>query len=127
MRMDNIEDLPYPVGSILTNPQMDVTRRYCRNDLDATHKFFNLSSKHIAIRQFYSNLEGINLINASETKIAKEVFGKYLSKDMGISYSALRKKRTDRHYLQIKDIIFPYIKFKHKQNQEVLNYFNNVT
>lgn len=125
MRMDNIEDLPYPVGSILTEDEMDVTRSYCRNDLDATHKFFNLSKKHIEIRQFYSDLEGINLINASETKIAKDVFGKYLSKDMGVSYKDLRKMRTERWYLPIKDIIFPYIKFKHKQNNEVLEYFKN--
>ncbi len=126
MRMHNIEDLPYAVGSILKESEMDVVRSYCRNDLDATHKFFMLSTKHIAIRQFYSNLEGLNLINASETKIAKEVFGKYLSKDMGVSYKNLRKMRTDRYRIPINDIIFPYISFKHKQNIEVLDYFKNV-
>lgn len=125
MRMDNIQDLPYKPGTYLTNEEMDVTLSYCRNDLDATHMFFTISEKHIKIREFYSNLEGINLMNASETKIAKDVFGKYLSQDMGITYKQLREKRTDRYYVPIKDIIFPYIQFKHKQNIEVLNYFNN--
>lgn len=125
MRMENIQDLPYKPGTYLNNEEMDVTLKYCRNDLDATHKFFLLSIKHIKIREFYSNLEGINLMNASETKIAKDVFGKYLSKDMGVSYKELRQMRTNRAYIPIKDIIFPYINFKHKQNIEVLEYFKN--
>ena len=125
MRMDNIQDLPYKPGTYLNDEEMDITVSYCRNDLDATHQFFLLSDKHIKIREFYSDLEGINLINASETKIAKEVFGKYLSKDMNISYKKLRELRTDRNYIPIRDIIFPYIKFEHKQNNAVLDYFNN--
>lgn len=125
MRMENIQDLPYKPGTYLNFDEMDVTIKYCRNDLDATHKFFLISEKHIKIREFYSNLEGINLMNSSETKIAKDVFGKYLSKEMGISYKELRKLRTERNYIPIKNIIFPYIKFNHKQNNEVLNYFKN--
>lgn len=126
MRMHNIEDLPYEVGSILDNKQKDVVISYCRNDINATEKFYHRSSKHIEIRKFYTKLEGINLINASETKIAKDVFGKYLSKDMNISYDKLKKMRTERSYINIKDIIFPYIKFKHKQNIKTLEYFNSV-
>jgi hypothetical protein len=126
MRMKNIEDLPYKPGSLLTLNQMEHTVNYCRNDLDATHQFFNASTKHIAIRQFYSNKESINLINASETKIAKDVFGKYLSKEMGVSYKKLRTLRTDRYTMSIKDLIFPYIKFNHSENNDMLEYFKNV-
>jgi hypothetical protein len=125
MRMDNIQDLPYKPGTILKEIEMDEIIMYCRNDLDATDEFFKLSNKHIKIREFYSNLEGINLINASETKIAKEVFGKYLSKDMGISYKDLKLKRTNRYHINIKDIIFPYIKFNDPINQRLLDFFND--
>lgn len=126
MRLPNVEDLPYKPGTILTFDEMDHIIKYCRNDLDATHDFFNLSSKHIAIRQFYTNKEDINLINASETKIAKDVFGKYLSKEMGISYKDLRKLRTERYNIDIKDIIFPYIKFEDEENIKLLEYFNSI-
>ena len=126
MRLPNVEDLPYKPGTILTYDEMDHIIKYCRNDLDATHDFFNLSSKHIAIRQFYTNKEDINLINASETKIAKDVFGKYLSKEMGISYKDLRKLRTERYNIYIKDIIFPYIKFEDEENIKLLEYFNSI-
>ena len=126
MRLPNVEDLPYKPGTILTYDEMDHIIKYCRNDLDATHDFFNLSGKHIAIRQFYTNKENINLINASETKIAKDVFGKYLSKEMEISYKELRKLRTERYHISIKDLIFPYIKFEDDENIKLLEYFNSI-
>jgi len=126
MRLKNVEDLPYTPGTILTHFEMDHIIEYCDNDVNATEQFYNLSSKQIEIRKFYTKLEGINLINASETKIAKEVFAKYLAKDMNIDIWNLKKLRTNRSHIQIKDLIFPYIKFNHKQNIEVLEYFKSI-
>lgn len=126
MRLENVEDLPYEPGTTLTSEQMDHIIEYCDNDINATEEFYNKSSKQIEIRQFYTKLEGINLINASETKIAKEIFAKYLSKDMNIDIWDLKKMRTKRSYIPIKDIIFPYIEFKHKQNIKMLDYFKSI-
>ena len=125
MRLPNVEDLPYKPGTILTYPQMDEIIAYCINDIDATHKFYDISSKHIDIRKFYSNLEGINLINASEIKMSKEIFGKYLSKEMKIDIKTLSKLRTERTEVLIRDIVFDYIKFNDPINQEILHKFNS--
>ena len=84
MRLPNVEDLPYKPGTILTFEQMDEIISYCKNDIDATEQFYKKSSKHIEIRKFYTNLEGINLMNASEIKMSKNIFGKYLSKEMKV-------------------------------------------
>jgi hypothetical protein len=126
MRSNDVRDLPYPVGSFLTEENMDEVISYCKHDVLETYKFYTKSLKHIEIREFYTKLEGINLINASETRMAKDIFGKYLSRDMGIEYNELRKLRTWRKSINISDIIFPYIEFKHKQNIEVLNYFKSI-
>ena len=124
MRLPNVEDLPYKPGTVLTFDQMDEIISYCKNDIEATEKFYNLSSKHIEIRKFYTQLEGINLINASEIKMSKEIFGKYLSKEMNIDIKTLSKLRTERSEVDIKDIIFDYLKFNDPLNQEVLEKFN---
>ena len=124
MRMKNIEDLPYKVGSILTSEQMDSIISYCNNDIIATEKFFFKSLKQIEIRQHYVQKEGLNVINASETKISKEIFGKYLSKELDISIKELKTLRTYRSKVEIKDVIFPYIKFNHKQNIKLLENLN---
>lgn len=125
MRLPNVEDLPYKPGTILTFDQMDEIISYCKNDIEATEKFYNLSSKHIEIRKFYTQLEGMNLINASEIKMSKEIFGKYLSKEMNIDIKTLSKLRTERSEIDIKDIIFDYLKFNDPLNQEVLEKFNS--
>jgi hypothetical protein len=127
MRLSNVEDLPYKPGTILTFDQMDEIIKYCKNDIEATEQFYNLSSKHIEIRKFYTNLENINLINASEIKMSKEIFGKYLSKEMNIDIKTLSKLRTERSQVNIKDIIFNYLKFNDPVNQEILNKFNSYT
>ena len=124
MRLPNVEDLPYKPGTILTFDQMDEIIAYCKNDIEATEKFYNLSSKHIEIRKFYTQLEGMNLINASEIKMSKEIFGKYLSKEMNIDIKTLSKLRTERSEIDIKDIVFDYLKFNDPLNQEVLEKFN---
>lgn len=125
MRLPNVEDLPYKPGTILTFDQMDEIISYCKNDIEATEKFYNLSSKHIEIRKFYTQLEGINLINASEIRMSKEIFGKYLSKKMDIDIKNLSKLRTERSEVDIKDIIFDYLHFNDPLNQEVLEKFNS--
>lgn len=123
MRMPNVADLPYKVGSILDDTAKEITIEYCRNDLNATHEFFNKSKKHIEIRQFYTKLEDINLINASEIKMSKEIFSKYLAKEMNISKQEVTKLRTYRSTFPVTDILFDYIKFEDEVNINTLETF----
>ena len=126
MRSENVEDLPYKPGTTLTTDEMDVVVKYCKNDIDETHKFYLKSLKHIQIRQFYSKHENLNLINASEIRMSKDIFGKYLAKEMKISVKDLNQMRTHRDIIPIKDIIFDYIKFNDPINQNTLDVFKNI-
>lgn len=124
IRWRNVQDLPYEPGCILTPAQMDETIAYCKNDVLATYQFFLKSLKHIELRQFYTQHENINLMNASEIKMSKEIFGKYLAEEMGISTSEVKKLRTPRKNVFISDIIFDYLKFNDPINQNTLKKFN---
>lgn len=125
MRMESIEDLPYPVGSILTEDQMDIVIEYCKHDVNATEKFLNKSLKHLTLRKDYTKLENEYMMNYSEIAISKAVFGKALSKEMGITEWELRQMRTKRTEVIIKDIIFDYLKFNDPINQKSLDIFNS--
>jgi hypothetical protein len=125
MRFPNVEDLPYAPGTILTSQQMDKIIDYCKNDIDATEQFYRKSIKHIEIRQFYTAHEELPLINASEIKMSKEIFGKYLAKEMGIPLKELTSMRTHRSRIDIKDIVFDYIKFNDAVNQSSLKSFKD--
>ena len=63
-------------------------------------------------------------MNESEIGMSKKIFGKYLSKEMGISIKELNQLRTNRSKVFIKDIIFDYIKFNDNVNKETLDRFN---
>lgn len=125
MRWSNLQELPYEVGCKLTSDQMDEVKLYCRNDINATEEFYKKSLKHISIRDFYTKQECINLMNASEIRMSKSIFGKYLAKEMGIDIKTLNSLRTDRTSVDIKDVVFDYIKFNDPENQKVLDFFNN--
>jgi len=125
MRMPNVADLPYKVGSILNDEEKDLTILYCRNDIIATQEFFNKSKKHIEIRQFYSDFEQLNLINASEIKMSKEIFSKYLAKEMGMSVKDIKALRTYRDTFPVTDILFDYIEFNDSVNKDTLRRFKS--
>lgn len=125
MRMDSIEDLPYPVGSTLTEIQMDEIIDYCKHDVDATEMFLNKSLKQLTLRKDYTRLENEYMMNYSEIAISKAIFGKALSKTMGISEWELRQMRTKRSEVIIADIIFDYLKFNDPINQKSLDIFKS--
>lgn len=125
MRWENLQELPYEVGSILSYEQMDKVRKYCRNDINATEEFYHKSLKHISLRQFYTKQESINMMNASEIRMSKDIFGKYLAEEMKISVKDLNQMRTHRKEIDIKDIVFDYIKFNNPINQQTLDRFKD--
>ena len=50
MRLDCIEDLPFPVGKILSSEEMDVLISYNFNDVDATLRFYEICNGAISFR-----------------------------------------------------------------------------
>jgi len=125
MRSHDVRDLPFKVGSELADDEKDELLSYCKHDVLETYKFFNKSLKHIELRQFYTRHEGLSLMNASEIKMSKEIFSKYLAKEMNMSVYDVKQLRTYRKHVDIKDIIFNYIKFNDPVNQEILTKFNS--
>ena len=45
MRMDSIEDLPFPVGTVLTQEQTVLLRQYNAHDVTATKDFYHHSAQ----------------------------------------------------------------------------------
>lgn len=125
LRLENIQDLPYPVGSNLTDAEKDLTISYCENDLDATNQFLQKSIKHISLRKAYSKLESLDLMNSSEIHMTKQIMLKKLSRAAKIDKWELNKQKTIRREVAIKDVVFDYIKFNDPENQKALDEFNS--
>lgn len=129
MRLSNIKDLPFPPGTILTDQQIDKLIIYNDDDVDATEEFYVHSLPMIRFREELSAKYDRNFLNHNDTKIGKDYFIMELERIApGSCYEigdgGKRKiRQTWRNEIALKDIIFPWIKFKRPEFIAVLDWF----
>lgn len=130
MRSENIEDLPYPVGTHLTEDEMDVLVKYNIHDVKETLKFYAKSLPAIRLRTDLSTKFGIDFTNYNDTKIGKEYFIAELEKAIPGSCYKIDKKgkrtinQTKRPVIFVKDCLFKYYDFQEPAFQAVLEWFS---
>lgn len=130
MRSINIEDLPYPVGTVLDDAQKDVLIKYNKHDVSETLKFYWYSYENLKLRADLTEQFGFDCTNFNDTKIGKELFIRTLEKEA--PGSCYRKtefgkevRQTKRDKIVIKDCLFPYIKFDRPEFQAVHKWFQD--
>ena len=74
MRLDSVEDLPFPVGVSLAYEQVPVLREYNAHDVHATKAFYHESLPMIEFREQLSKKHGKDFLNHNDTKIGAEIF-----------------------------------------------------
>lgn len=131
MRMESVEDLPFPVGTYLTDEQKDILLSYNDHDVDATTVFYRAScdpkADMIAFREELTAKYGVDFMNHNDTKIGAEVFVIELEKAGIPCYeknAAGRRvpRQTPRSSINLAECIFPYIRLEHPAFQMVLDY-----
>lgn len=132
MRSRTIEDLPFPVGKELTFEEMDVLLHYNKKDVLETYKFYLYSKDAIEMRRTLTKEFGIDCINYNDGKIGKEYFINELEKVMPeCCYSkgkfGRKINQTKRDSMDLKDIVFPYIKFERPEFNAVLEWIKRQT
>jgi hypothetical protein len=123
MNLDNIEDMPSQGTG--DNWEQQVLA-YNLNDVIATKELYIRYKSEIELRQTISKREGVNVLNSTEPDISKKLFLHWLSKAMNISQNDLRNMGTDREWVNVKNIIFPYIKFKTPLLQQIKKDFEGL-
>lgn len=128
MRMKQVEDLPFPVGTHLTHEQKDILWKYNDHDVDATTDFYIESYDMIAFREELTEKYGKDFMNHNDTKIGAEVFITELEKAGVPCFEKKNGKRTPRQTIRkeipLKECFVPYIKVEHPAFQMVLNYLS---
>ncbi len=119
MRFPNVEEMPISHDQLVTKEQIPMVLAYNWNDVESTEEFFNRIKFETDLRIQLSEKYNQKLLNASEPRIAKSIFGKFLCEDMGIDMKTLRDMRTYRKVIKLSDVVFPYISFKDKQLQDI--------
>ena len=123
MDLENIEDMPSD-GEGENWLQMILS--YNLNDVIATKELYKRTISMIELRKQLTKMYGINLINASDSKIGSELTLKLYCQKTGKNIKDVRSMRTYRKSIKIGDIIFPYVKFNSNIFNLVLNHFKNL-
>ena len=121
-----VQDLPLRFDKFVEKDQYDNILKYCLNDVSATEQFVStkdstsLIKLRIAQQEQYPTL---SLLNKSDSTVGETLFLYEMSKEMDIPMKDLRKMRTHRQPILMKDLILPYIKFDIPEFQDVLERF----
>jgi len=127
MRMRNIEDLPFKVGTVLTREQVPVLITYNKHDCAATRDFYFETLDQIKFREELSLKYNHNFLNYNDTKIGKQYFTMRLEEARpGSCYSYASGRReivqTHRDFIDLNQVILPAVKFEHPEFQRIENY-----
>jgi hypothetical protein len=132
MRSRNVKDLPFPVGTMLTEPQMDVLLAYNRHDVIETCKFYVRTLPEIHLRESLSEKYSVNMLNFSNTKIGMTILVSQMEKSGIQCYTRDGQQKrvprqTPRQSIAFADVIFPYVKFEHPEFNRILELFKSKT
>lgn len=126
MRSKNVQDLPFLPGTVLTDPQIDQLLFYNDHDVDETEAFYLESLPAIAFREELSAKYNRNFLNHNDTKIGKDYFIMELERLLpGSCYTTNTStgrrmpRQTFRAQIPLREVIFPWIKFKRPEFQAV--------
>jgi hypothetical protein len=128
MNWKKIQDLPYKFDEVLSSDKFDDVILYCHNDVDATYEFFKKSEKMVELRfaQQAENLH-LELFNKSDSSIGEMLFLDMMSNKLDMEKKYLKKMQTRRDFINLKDVILPYIKFETDEFNSVLEFFKEQT
>jgi hypothetical protein len=126
MRSDSIEDLPFPVGTVLNREQIEVLKEYNKHDVAQTKAFYHHTLDMIHFREELTRKYQRDFMNHNDTKIGKDYFVMKLEEAGVACYDFGPKGRTPRQtkrpVIHLKDAILPWIKFDDPEFNRVLNW-----
>jgi len=126
MDWHNVEDMSTRFSQKHNQQQILMLFKYCINDCLSTRELFKKNKAEILLRGKLSKHFKLDLYNASEPKLAKNIFLKLLSEKLGIPQYDLKKMKTYRKVIDLNEVILPYIKFQTNELKNTLSKFKKL-
>lgn len=129
MRSENVEDLPFTVGTKLDDEEKDILIQYNKHDVLQTLKFYNHCVDMIKLRYDLTEKYGFNCLNLNDSKIGGKFFMSKIEKEnpnaffVKDEYGRRKMRQTPRDKIVIKDCLFPYVKFSTPEFKALKSWF----
>lgn len=129
MRSENVEDLPFTVGTKLNDEEKDILIQYNKHDVLQTLKFYNHCVDMIKLRYDLTEKYGFNCLNLNDSKIGGKFFMSKIEKEnpnafyVKDEHGRRKMRQTPRDKIVIKDCLFPYVKFSTPEFKALKSWF----
>jgi hypothetical protein len=126
MRMPNVADLPFALGSMLNDDEKEILHNYNLHDCIATAFFYVRSISMIVLREQLSKTFDKNFLNKNDVKMGEMILVGEMEK-RGISTTERIgnrnvKKSSPRASIDLGSVIFDYVKFERPEFNMVKNW-----
>lgn len=123
MRSPNVIDLPFEVGTPLTEQQArDTLIPYNMHDVRETKRFAGYSMTAIEFRMGMIETLGEAVLNYNDTKIGEKLLELRIGDicyERDVDTGRRKPRQTHRDLINLSEIIFPYISFKNSEFAQV--------
>lgn len=120
MHYKNVQEYDGDFGAYLPVYEIDKMIAYNINDVESTEELLNRLKKDIELRLFIQDEYGIDALSMDSVKFGETILAKKYCEATGISMNELKEMRSPMDYIPLKDVIFPFIKYKNPIFQDVL-------
>lgn len=104
----------------LPTEEIDEMIKYNINDVNSTAQLLNMLKKDVELRAWIEEEYGINAYSMDSVKFGETLLVKKVCEQMNISYNELKEMRSPMDYIPLKDVILPFISYKNRTLQNVL-------
>lgn len=126
MNYSNVMDMPiHHSKNDVKLEEINEILEYNLNDVLATYEFYKLSKGKIDLRKDLNIKYNLNCDNYPDSKIGEQLVLKLYCEASELNIWDIKKLRTKRESIVLKDCIFDYIKFQSKEFNKLLNTFNS--
>ncbi len=122
MHYTNVQEYDGDFSKPIPKDKIDEMIAYNINDVESTTELLNrLKEKgEIDLRLFIQEEYGIDALSMDSVKFGETILAKKYCEATGISMKELKEMRSPMDYIPLKDVIFPFIKYKNPIFQDVL-------
>lgn len=119
MQYPNVQEYDGDFNSFLPESDFDAVENYNLNDINSTEELMNRLKGEIELRVGIQETLGVDVLNQDGVNLGVEIIKASYLRNTGKSWDQIKDLRTPCHELDLKDILFDFIKFETPEFQKL--------
>ena len=120
MNYKNVQEYSGSFDLPIEDSDIDEMIAYNINDVESTTDLLNRLEEDVKLRLYIEDEYGIPCLSSDGVKIGESILAKFYCDKTGISYKDLKEMKSPADDIALKDVIFPFVRYKNPKLQDVL-------